>query len=221
MPGRRRSRIALSAVSSTFLQEPVQDRASCRRWFDTMQPHAMMHCQATWGSDVHDDGVAGEGLVHRTSQQCRAWSDKQKLQQHKEAAGMERRPSILVSATPKPVLLPHASWQLEGKSEACIYQQYHASAFPRPDFGTQLSFKPAQTVDPLIHKTLLHSLSWQRWPRLQEQQQVGECCAKGAVAALGRRSEVRMYTHAGFPLSQCRSNILLPVPPLAESLLLI
>ena len=76
--------------------------------FGATHSHAVMHCQATWGKTVNDVVIAGEGLVHRTSQQCRAWSDKQKLhQQHsKEAAGMERRPSILVSATSEPGLLP-------------------------------------------------------------------------------------------------------------------
>ena len=73
-----------------------------------MQLHTVMHCQATWGKTVNDVAVAGEGLVHRTSQQCKAWSDKQKLQQQhsKEAAGMERRPSILVSTAFEPGLVP-------------------------------------------------------------------------------------------------------------------
>lgn len=69
-----------------------------------MQSHAVMPRQATWGRDMIDAAVAGEGLVHKTSQECQAWCDKQKLQrqQRKEAAGMERKPSVLVSATPKP-----------------------------------------------------------------------------------------------------------------------
>ena len=73
-----------------------------------MQSHAVMHCQARWGNTVNDVAIAGEGLVHKTSQQCKAWSDKQKLQQQhsKDAAGMERRPSILVSVTFEPGLLP-------------------------------------------------------------------------------------------------------------------